>query len=108
MTFAWPILYMRFTFEQGIQALPLCPLQTNSLSQGEMPNKVPNTPPPTFSAHEWSCAVFNVEVSNTCQMPFWPSKKAFFFSGTSQKCALQSGGLSKNGMPQNTVAAICK
>ena len=39
-------------------------------------------------------AVFNIEVFNTCQIPFWLSKKPFFFFfflvGTSQKCALQS------------------
>ena len=37
-------------------------------------------------------SMFNIEVFNACQMPFWPSKKSFFlfcFGGTSQKCALQ-------------------
>ena len=35
--------------------------------------------------------MFNIEVFNACQMPFWPSQNAIFcFGGTSQKCARQT------------------
>ena len=36
--------------------------------------------------------MFNIEVFNTCQMPFWLSKEfcCLFLGGTSQKCVVQS------------------
>ena len=34
--------------------------------------------------------VFNIEVFNTCQMSFWPSRKFLNIFGTSQKCVVRS------------------
>ena len=57
--------------------------------------------------------VFNIEVFNTCQMPFWPSKKAFSFRALHKNvlCKVStshSEGLSQNCSSQNTMTAIYK
>jgi hypothetical protein len=61
-------------------------------------------------------AVFNIEVYNICQMPFWPSKKLFCFfvfwaphkNVLCKVSTTHSEGLSKNCMSQNTMVAIRK
>ena len=42
------------------------------------PNDARWSAPPLLAMAQWG-AMFNIEVCNTCQMPFWPSKKFKFF-----------------------------